>query len=75
MAGNRTLIELLVVIAIIGIVAAMSLPALARAKVKAHQIACVSNLRQIALAMTVYAGEWNDRFLPVNYASGSAGGQ
>ena len=60
-----TLIELLVVIAIIAILAAILFPVFSRAREQARKAACVSNLKNIGMAMQMYAQDWDEKWVPM----------
>lgn len=64
-----TLIELMVVVVIIALLAGLAVPAINGALIKAKQVKCASNMRQIGMAMLMYAGENNNR-LPLNTSHG-----
>ena len=57
-----TLVEVLLVVAVVAVLAAIVLPTLGRAKEKAKQAACLSNLRQLGLGLQLYLGDWHQRF-------------
>jgi len=67
MRKGFTLIELLVVIAIIAILAAILFPVFARAREKARQTSCLSNLKQLALGGLMYAQDYDERFVTYRY--------
>lgn len=68
-----TLIELLVVIAIIAILAAILFPVFAKAREKARQAACSSNVKQISLALMMYAEDWDEHYPMAVFAADTTG--
>ena len=72
-AAGFTLIELLVVIAIIAILAQILFPVFAQAREKARQASCLSNQKQIALALQMYAQDADETLPPYSFGAGTAG--
>jgi prepilin-type N-terminal cleavage/methylation domain-containing protein len=68
-----TLIELLVVVAIIGILAAILFPVFARARENARRTSCISNVKQIGLALTQYVQDYDSQYPPRQIWDVSAG--
>lgn len=66
-ASGFTLVELLIVVAIISLLLAIMMPSLAHARSQARSVKCRSNLRQLGIALTMYAGDYRGRTMPLAY--------